>query len=160
MFCKRREGIQTLIPSLASPFTNLGHQELSILQWWPRCFVPWQISVSGMSRKFLWATVTWSTKSPVAMPALLMASSMGSHCEKRDQGDLQRYPWASCEMLYLVCSLTDFVVRMLPTNSLAASFDANRMFHMALLHLANTLAVILRLLRASFNVSLLTPINL
>lgn len=72
--------------------------------------------------------------------------------------DIQGHPvkcYSGLVGAHILCSFTNFMVRMLPANSLAAS-DASRMSHTTLLHLANILAA---MFRASF-VSLLTTINL
>lgn len=59
----------------------------------------------------------------------------------------------------VLCSLTNFEVRILPANVLVSSTAVSKMSHIAFDLLANTLRVILRLFIASSIISLLAPIN-
>lgn len=61
--------------------------------------------------------------------------------------------------MYSVWNLSDLVVRILPANVIAASSVANRMSHIALDLLANTLAPIFKAFRNSSIASLLIAIN-
>lgn len=106
--------------------------------------------------------------SPVAIPDLIVmevTSSTSPYYEKKASiWFLQIYtgtPWTGIFVLrvpmYSVWSITDFVVRTFLASCFASRSVARRMSHIALDLQANSFGPILRPLRASSRVSLLTP---
>lgn len=101
---------------------------------------------------FLRVTVTWSTISPMAMPALLITGVTFSllyeegpkYSSGMSMGNLCSVILVLREPMYFVYSVTDLGLIILPANSFGAFSVASRMCHMALELSAKILAPILR----------------
>lgn len=94
--------------------------------------------------------------SPVAKPALLLTAERSAtapnFAKKRPRWSSEMHKGTLCKVTFVflvsihsVSSLTGFVVRILPSSALATSSICNKMSHIALFLLANTLAKILRI---------------